>query len=463
MSTHPDPSPLDAPLVASLIGTFLKPEMQSVYRQLTGLRAFRTVVLTERRRHAEEFPFDPVVVMERAATPARAPRPGRTPRGPKPPRTRPRGNFVRRFYYKHLLGVWPPPVKASPPLASWDAGERSAPSRPPAAPEGLPSPDSYNLLPLLAAHRPALLHVYYGHKAVKFLPLLRRWPGPVVVSFHGLDAGDAAYPKFPGGAGEALPAVFAHARLVLARSQSLLDRLAALGCPPEKLRLNRAPVPLGDLSPRLVQPPADGEWRLLQACRLIPKKGLVTTLRAFREVLRAHPAARLTLAGDGPQSAELRATAAELGVAAHVDFAGWCSPERLRELMGQAHVFLHPSEGTPGGDREGVPNSLLEAMATGLPVVATTHGGIPEAVTDGTDGLLVPERDPAALASAALRLMSHRELMKTLSYRAQLNIRANFGDTGQIAKLETCYQEVTTNFSPSNRSISTPFTLPGKL
>ena len=425
MSNSPEPPPPtpELPLVASLIGTFLKPEMRSVYRQLTGLRAFRTVVFTERCTHEEDFPFAPVVVMTRGA-----PGPG-VKRGPKFPRRRPHGNFVRRFYYKHLLGVWPPPVTVS------------APSLFPGALAVVPPAEPYNLLPLLAEHRPALLHVYYGHKAVKFLPLLRRWPGPVVVSFHGLDAADAAYPKFPGGAGEALPAVFDHARLVLARSQSLLDRLAALGCPPEKLRLNRAPVPLGDGPPRVVQPPTDGNWRLLQACRLIPKKGLATTLRAFREVVDNYPWARLTIAGDGPLAGELYTLAWDLGLGGHVDFPGWCSPGRLRALMTGVHLFVHPSETTAGGDQEGVPNALLEAMATGLPVVATVHGGIPEAVDHGHDGLLVPERDPHALAGAVLRLMGDPVLLHALSRQAGVNTPLKFGATEQVKQLEDYYGE----------------------
>lgn len=443
MSSRPDPPDADErPLVVSLIGTFLKPEMLSVYRQLTGLRTFRTVVFTERRSHAEEFPFAPVVLMARAEPARRVPR-VRGSRPPRRPRARPRGNFLRRFFYKHLLGVWPPPLRAPPPAAA-----EHKPVQPLIAP--VTRGGDYNLLPLLGEHRPALLHVYYGHKALKFLPLLRAWPGPVVVSFHGLDVADAAYPRFAGGAGEALPPVFAHARLVLARSQSLLERLAVLGCPPEKLRLNRAPIPLEGLTPRVFRPPPDGAWRLLQACRLIPKKGLVTALHAFAGVLRAHPAARFLVAGDGPQAGELRELATRLGIASSVDFAGWCSPERLRELLAAAHIFLHPSESTPGGDREGVPNALLEAMAAGLPAVATVHGGIPEAITHGVDGLLVPERNPAALADAVLRLMDEPELALTLSRKAAENTRLNFAGEAQIARLESFYGEALAAFDPGS-------------
>src|SRR3954453_14168023 len=89
--------------------------------------------------------------------------------------------------------------------------------------------------------------------------------------------------------------------LVLARSHSLLDRVAALGCPREKLRLNRTGIPLDDF-PFVQRPlPADGAWRFVQASRLIAKKGLKTALRAFAQFFTTHPKAKFVIAGDGPQ------------------------------------------------------------------------------------------------------------------------------------------------------------------
>ena len=400
------------PLVASLCGTFLKPEMQSVYRQISGLRRHRTVVLTERHVNPEQFPFEPVVVMERPPAAVKT----------KRRKQRQRGNFLRRFYYKHLLKTWPPPEKPRPPV----------PPPPPIY------DDAYNLVDLLLQHRPRLAHVYYGHKAVKYLPMLRRWGGPLVVSFHGMDITGSAYrPNDPA----TLADVFAHARLLLGRSQSLLDRLADMGCPVEKLRLNRTSIPLQRVVATVRTAPSDGRWILLQACRLIAKKGLLTTLLAMREVVQAQPAARLILAGSGPLADELRGMAAELGLSEHVDFAGWCSQERLSSLYEQAHVFLHPSELTETGDQEGIPNALLEAMATGLPAVATRHGGIPEAVTDGIDGLLVPEKSPRILAEAILRLTGDNDLLGRMSVSAAANIARNFGAERQIKALEDCYEE----------------------
>ena len=405
-------NPFAKPLVVSLCGTFLKPEMQSVYRQITGLRRHRTVVFTERRQHADLFPFEPVVTM------AKPPPALRTKRR----KQRQRGNFIRRFWYKHLLKQWPPPERPKPP----------APPLPPVY------DDAYNLVDLLRRHRPQLAHVYYGHKAVKYLPMLRRWGGPLVVSFHGMDAMAGAYRDNDPAT---LQEVFDHARLVLGRSRSLLDRLAELGCPPEKLRLNRTAIPLEHLASTVRRPPPDGRWVFLQACRLIAKKGLRTTLHAMREVVDAHPQARLILAGNGPLAEEMRALAAVLRLENHVEFAGWCSQEQLFGLYGRAHLFLHPSETTEAGDREGVPNSLLEAMATGLPPVATLHGGIPEAVTNGVDGLLVPERSPDELAGAILKTLGNEDLFTRLSTGAAASVRDNFGAEKQLAALEDCYEE----------------------
>ena len=405
-------NPFAKPLVASLCGTFLKPEMQSVYRQITGLKRHRTVVMTERRLNQEMFPFEPLEIMQRPPAAVRT----------KRRKQRQRGNFIRRFYYKHLLKQWPPPEKPRPPSPA-------------------PAPvydDAYNLVNLLRQHHPDLAHVYYGHKAVKYLPMIRRWGGPLLVSFHGMDVMDSSYrPEDPA----TLREVFAYARLILGRSQSLLERLAELGCPADKLRINRTAIPLNHLSGQLRQPPPDGRWVFLQACRLIAKKGLFTTLHAFRDVADVWPQARLIIAGEGPLAEKMQALALELRLADNVEFTGWCPQPRLLNLYRCAHLFLHPSELTESGDREGVPNSLLEAMATGLPAVATLHGGIPEAVTSGVDGLLVPEKSPRELGQAILAVTQNAALLRKFSANAIAKVGASFGEEGQIKALENCYEE----------------------
>jgi len=387
------------PLVASLCGTFLKPEMQSVYRQVANLRRFRTVVLTEKRSHAGQFPFEPVVVMEKQVRP------------------RPRGNFLLRFWFKHVVKQWPPPIPIT---------KETKPYHP------------YDLPDLLARWQPALVHVYYGHKAVKYRPMLEAWGGPWLVSFHGVDV--AKFFDQPGHAGEMM-AVFASATLVLARSGSLLEKLRALGAPPDKLRLNRTPIPLDGFAECGRDDPPDGAFRLVQASRLVPKKGLFTTLEALRTVAAAFPRAKFVLCGDGPSRGRFERAVADAGLSAHVEVRGWLSQSDLLDCYRHAHLFLHPSERTESDDQEGVPNSMLEAMATGLPVVATWHGGIPEAVRDGQDGLLVPEKDPAALAAAIIGLLGDAARRRRLGQQAAAHVRDQFGLAAGIAALEDCYAE----------------------
>jgi colanic acid/amylovoran biosynthesis glycosyltransferase len=392
----------DRPLVVSLCGTYLKREMQSLYRQIANLREFRTVVFAEQMENVAEFPFEPVVKMEKRTEP------------------RYRGNFLKRFWFKHVVKQWPPPVAIG---HVGNAGQYYHP---------------YDLVDLLAEWKPALVHVYYGHKAVKYRRMLEASGVPWLVSFHGVDV--VKFIDQPGYL-EGLRQVFTEARLVLARSESLLARLKELGCPPEKLRLNRTPVPLDDITFQERRPPADGDWRLLQACRLIPKKGLFTTLKALPAVVALWPRLKFVLAGTGPDEARFREAVRAAGLEANVELLGWIDQDRLRAEFAKAHAFLHPSELTETSDQEGVPNAMVEAMAAGLPIVATTHGGIPEAVESGIDGLLVPEKDHAALAEAILRLLDDSELLGRFSRQANASVRAKFGFAEQIGALEGCYAE----------------------
>ena len=150
----------------------------------------------------------------------------------------------------------------------------------------------------------------------------------------------------------------------------------------------------------------DGDWRFVQACRLIEKKGFATSLRAFSEFAARYPKATFTIAGEGPLQSELETQVRELGIADKVSFRGFISQEELRELFYSSHIFLHPSETGPDGNQEGVPNSMLEAMASGLPVFATIHGGIPEAIENDRSGILVAEKDHEALAAKFFELTS---------------------------------------------------------
>lgn len=382
------------PTVAHFCSTFLKPDMQHVYRQITGLQAageFESVVITRRRENTEAFWFweKKVRVI------------------PKPPL-----RFLRRLWYRSLLRL-------------------------PAVP--LSFRECRDILYELQRIRAQLLHVYFGHVAVELLPVLRCCRIPVTVSFHGADAGV----NVGGASGQRLRDVFAIATIIMARSEALMADLAGLGCPEYKLRLLRTGIPMESWTPPPSrQAPADGAWHLLQACRLVEKKGLFVTLEAFARLREAFPRAILTLAGDGPLEARLRTRAANLGLGDCVRFPGFLAQPALKEAFERAHLFLHPSQMGPDGNREGIPNALLEAMASGLPVVATRHGGIPEAVDEGISGMLVDEGDSTGLAAALQHYLGHPDALFAAGTAARLKIEQDFTQQRQVRAIAELYREV---------------------
>jgi len=377
------PSAESRPVVACYCATFLKPEMLHIYRQITALERCAPVVITQKRENAERYPFAPVYIV------------------PKPA-----AHFLRRFWFRQVRDT---------PWQISDAELRA-------------------LLRLLNETRARLLHIYFGQIAVHLLPLIRTWDNPSIVSFHGadvmVDMNKAAYRT-------ATLKMLDAVKLVLVRSESLRCALIDLGCEPEKIEIQRTGIPFEEFSFRERAVPKNGEWRFVQAGRLIEKKGLPVTLRAFEVFVRQYPNARLTIAGEGPLLRELETLARELKI--RVSFTGFISQDRLREIYYRSHIFLHPSQTGRDGNQEGIPNSMLEAMATGLPVFATEHGGIPEAIEHGVSGVLVPERDEFALVETLLDAVQDPGFLSRIAQSGAGAVRKNFDLATQARRLEEIY------------------------
>ena len=187
--------------------------------------------------------------------------------------------------------------------------------------------------------------------------------------------------------------------------------------------------------------PADGRWQFVQACRLIPKKGLRTALAAFKKFRAEFPNARFVIAGEGEMREELEALIRTEDLGGAVEMRGFLTQDDLRELYSKSHVFVHPSETTEDQNQEGIPNSMLEAMATGLPVLATRHGGIPEAVTHEKTGLLVPEKDSESLFKAMCQITDSSDYLYIMGQAASQSVRSDFEQGRRIEELESYYDE----------------------
>jgi colanic acid/amylovoran biosynthesis glycosyltransferase len=231
------------------------------------------------------------------------------------------------------------------------------------------------------------------------------------------------------------------ARLVLVRSESLRERLVKMGCDAGKIRVHRTGIPVDELAFRQRSVPEDGAWRCVQACRLIPKKGITTAIRTFAAFQKEFPKARLTVAGEGIERDKAWRLALDLGIQGKVNFTGFMSQPELRALYNDAHIFIHPSQMGEDGDQEGVPNAILEAMAMGVPILATRHGGIPEAVEHNVSGLLVEERDHEAAARELLALARDPARYAAMSAAAGARVRSIFDVKATAAALEAIYDE----------------------
>ncbi len=366
--------------VAVLCATFLRPEMLHIHRQITGLKTFSPVVIAQKREG--EWAVQHIEVVPRS---------------------------VFRFLSRGI--------------ERWRG-----------KPWQITRGEARRVSEIVRRTEASLLHIFFGNVAVHMLPLLREAVVPVVVSFHGADVtGKIASPAFQ----RARCEMFKRAALVMCRSEQLALKVQELGCEASKLRIMRTVLPPIQWTPHV--PPADGRWRIVQAARLVPKKGITTALRAFAVFLKVHPHSRFMIAGDGPLEGELRRQVAELGVADSVEFRGFLSQELLAQLFRDAHIFLHPSE-TVGGDVEGIPNSLLEAMASGLPSVSTRHGGLPEVIDHGVTGMLCGEGDPAGLSAALLELAGNPALYSRISKGGAEYVTAEFSAAKQIANIENLYR-----------------------
>src|SRR5437763_15150798 len=314
------------------------------------------------------------------------------------------------------------------------------------------------LVSILALRGADMMHIYFGHTGVHLLPFIREWNKPCLVSFHGADV---AIKQDVENYLKKLRVLFDSVAVVLARSQSLADRLIKFGCAPEKIRINRTGIPIHQFSPVPRESPTDGHWQILQACRLIEKKGVGSAIRAFAIFAREFPKAEFTIAGKGPLQPELQGLAQKLGVARKVHFCGFLSQSDLRDLYGRADLFTHPSETPPDENQEGVPNHILEAMASGLPIIATRHGGIPEAVTHQVNGFLAPERDYQSLAAGMIELATAPEKWRRFTQAARDSVAASYDQDLTSRALENVYAEACERvaapvFGKNERVLSAP-------
>lgn len=268
--------------------------------------------------------------------------------------------------------------------------------------------------------------------------------GPLATLFHGRDISLVLRQR---GLGYYRP-LFEKAELMLPVSEYFRRRLIDLGCPESKVRVHRMGVDTKLLAYQPRRLLAGESVRLLSVCRLVEKKGVDFAMRALARLLGSGVEFAWSIVGDGPELRNLKRLSHALGLRRHVTFLGPQRRERVRSLLQEAHIFLGTSVTSPNGDEEGVPVALMEAMASGLPVVSTFHSGIPELVRDGKTGVLVQENDVAQLAARLAGLFASPAEWPELGLAGRSVVESEY-DQGKLhAELDRCLQELATATNP---------------
>ena len=303
------------------------------------------------------------------------------------------------------------------------------------------SPAGY--LRLLGGLRPALVHAHFGTDGVYALPVARRLGVPLVTTFHGFDAtlSTAALLASPAWANFALfrRRLAASGDLFLCVSSFIRDRVLAMGFPPARIRLHYTGI---DVAAVRARAPGEETPTILHVGRLVEMKGTRYLIAAFAGLAQRHPGVRLEIVGDGPLRRPLQAMAASTGRGDRIGFLGALPHARVLERVRRAAMLVLPSVLTASGRVEGLGMVLLEAAASGVPVVASCVGGIPEGMVDGQTGLLVPARDAEALGAAIARLLDDPAARLGMGAAGRAFVERRFDSARQGAVLEGLYDSV---------------------
>jgi colanic acid/amylovoran biosynthesis glycosyltransferase len=269
----------------------------------------------------------------------------------------------------------------------------------------------------------------YGTTAVPLIAACRKAGVPLVVHFHGFDAYNQSILAEHR---EGYRSLFEDASGIIAGSHAMEQHLLELGARREVLFYNPCGVDCA-LFARVdssANPPT-----FIAVGRFVDKKAPHLTILAFERVHRVCPETRLVMIGAGALLDACRQMAVSLGLECAIEFKGTLEHRAVAEALRRGRAFVQHSVVTSYGDSEGTGLTVLEAGASGLPVVATRHGGIQESVIHGETGFLVDERDTSGMADYMIQLAREPQLAGQMGRRARAHVETNFSMESSISNL----------------------------
>jgi glycosyltransferase involved in cell wall biosynthesis len=283
---------------------------------------------------------------------------------------------------------------------------------------GLPPRDRARVAGFLRDYGVEVVLAEYGWVGSQLFGAARAAGARLYVHFHGNDATDLPRHWYWR---RRYRQMFASAAGIIAPSRFIAERLRALGCPEDKLHVS----PNG-VDPEQFRPTSRQGGRVVAVGRLVEKKAPHLTLQAFARARDRVPDAHLDMIGDGDLRSRCKQLVRDLALTNAVTMHGVQSPHEIANSLAKASLFVQHSVTAANGDTEGLPLTILEAMAAGLPVVSTRHSGIPEAVVDGETGILVDEHDVDGMATALADLLSDEARAAAMGWAGRERVLAHF-------------------------------------
>lgn len=277
--------------------------------------------------------------------------------------------------------------------------------------------------------RPAVVLAEYGQSGVRVMEACRRARLPLIAHFHGYDA---SVREVLAEYRDSYRQLFDTAAAVIAVSRDMRRTLIALGAPPEKVHYCPYGVDCDAFTPA---DPATAPPTAIAVGRFVEKKAPHLTILAFAAAHRHHRDARLRMIGDGPLLESCKDLVRALRLEEAVAFAGSLPHPVIAAEMRDARCFVQHSVEAANGDREGTPNAVLEAGASGLPSVVTRHAGIPDVVRDGETGILVDERDIDAMAAGLSHLFADAPFAGRMGAAARVHVARDFSFDRRLTEL----------------------------
>lgn len=292
---------------------------------------------------------------------------------------------------------------------------------------------------LIAESNISLLHAHFGMTGARALRLKRQVRLPLITSFYGVDASRQL--KNPQNRRH-LSRLFDQGDLHLVLGPNMAQRLTDFGCKPEKVRVQRLAVDLSAIPFRRRTWPEDDRVVLLYCGRVVEKKGIEYALRAFGRLAEVWPQLEFRVIGGGRREHRMVSLVKELELQNRVRLVGPLPNNVVLQEMEKAHLFIFPSVTATDGDMEGTPTAILEAQASGMPVVSTLHADIPQILPEENRKLLTREKDIDGLEDILDTLLRNPDMWPKIGVAGRRHVEQWHNIDREVERIEDLYREL---------------------